>query len=868
MTKRTAQGSAAHERLGSLLDFCRSCGVTASGPMCDSCGVPLAGPRPLAQIGSLGAQADYRRGLKTVEGVVVGGNAHIYRVVERDGDVCEVVTSKVKSLKQSLRDGEWTFCGAILAASVRTACPDAQSEALRRVAVQEADDVETRRGLLVDALRMGQDELAASLGFGATELTWTTAALYAARADVAWVHRACEMLLDLPETGYPARLGIWFRAAVNTELPKHLVDRIREAAQSLHYGPPELDVAVEMLLEVLDPGRDKAALARRVRDQHDGRIPRAWLGESRSPAARLVLARHHKSESVDIGILDAVPRSILDDLIDQGALSANSLEPGDGMAWDPYVGARLDPSRLSDAELADVGHHLERARRAFEEKRPCPGDVPAEVTEQYRRWTALQGETPDADGLLAALEATGIAGAEGTVAAFLEGDCPLPPDAAIADPLVALQLARLSPTVPEAEPSALASHHRDFVGLCYAVLAREALRDWNWTKARETAQEGLRFARHEQLRDELLNLMACALWQLDQDEPAILALEAALEGDYTEALQANVAVVASSLASEKAAEHLARLVVEAPNIQLRLSAARRAVEIWGFSDEPWAQEDDLPDDLAEALRSLIAEDIPRDDFRLIIRLLADHDSDWLIGADRLSGSPLENSPEARVFMGRARGFSEFLEALSETLRADAPNWAVSLRDEAVAAALQVVIVEDPPIPAVMFGAALLEVDLQIPGDDLAVLRAFVARGIAMQIDPSEGEPADKFLKWLEAAAADLESMPPEVQDRARPAIELGFRALTAAYLEARWRQLQEAAQMHDAIGERLWGVPRRRIDFDMVRQAVAPINEFCRDTYNLMMRLRQHADAEALTYIDELMKASTELANSAARMST
>ena len=90
-------------------------------------------------------------------------------------------------------------------------------------------------------------------------------------------------------------------------------------------------------------------------------------------------------------------------------------------------------------------------------------------------------------------------------------------------------------------------------------------------------RHAFRLSDSEALRDEALNLMACAHWQLGNDEEAQQALTAAIEGSRNPSLQVNLGVVAAGLDPEVAALELARLVNEAQSLELRTVAAMKAV---------------------------------------------------------------------------------------------------------------------------------------------------------------------------------------------------------------------------------------------------------------------------------------------------
>lgn len=855
----------------SLFTFCRACGQLSEGETCAGCGTTLAAPRALRDVGALGAMITYRRLLRSHRFVVIGGTRTTYRAVSDDGSIEEIPVDKVTNYQQQLAGTTWTQAGALLAASRGSNLTQTMRATLKSEALQCAADITAQRGLLVDALRLHVDDLAGELDLSDTEIGWTWAV---SRVWRGLYTEATERLLQLPTRRYVGRLALWFKAATEGVVDGDVSQAVVDEAEELGTVSATAAVACCLLKSKLGAGPQpsrvvKLVNAAKTQDQDAAVWARSvgdapWL-ESASPRALLLQAHQGRSEPLgeDPSVLDVAPPEVLDDLIDQGAIPRAWLDEVGGLKFGAYVLARLGPERVSDEDLVSLGHDEERVRRAVLRGQPCPPDVSEEARGLYEVWSALRRADPADPALPDALEELGDFRGD-HLRAVLDDPTLLPSDELLADAFGAKLLARIS----EVEPSHVArqdltENQKEFIGYVCAWRSKEALQSWQWSTALERAKQALGFSRSEKLRDEALNLLACAHWQLGRDESALKALETALEGAYTESLQANIAVVAAELEPEKAASHLSRLVVEAPDLRLRVAAARRAVEIWGYCDEPWAATDQLPSSLAEALRSLIDEPMSIEEFGDILRLLAEYDSEWLAAPGRLNSSPHRDSVEARVWTARARGLGEFVTALSRALKGTAPpQWAAEHRDRLVALALDALVVEEPPMGAVAFGMAVLDEDLPMPEDQKAVLRAFAARGAALAIDPTEGEPAGKFLEWLEAAAQELGRMPAELRDRADTAIKIGFRSLAGAYLQSRQQMCHQAAELHDEIVDRIARVPPWAVNRQAVREAAASILSLCEDTRRIMRRIRRHVDGEVAEYIDEFVDAVRNLERS------
>lgn len=814
----------------------------------------------------------YRSGLRTRRYVIVGNaGSSTYKLVGVDGEVITAENTAVTDYQQPVT-GAWTQAGALLASSMGSDVSEAMRVSLIDQALQRATDVPGRRGLLMDAARLHRDDIGSQLDLTATEVAWTRAVTAFGRGHVA---TAAAMLLELPEGTYPARILIWYAATDQGRLSIELRDEVHPQLERLAgYGPVHA-AAVTLAQQALDGARagTEGELLQHAREASFSGLDAApWaqavsdesLARHTSPPGRLLAARGGDQEALDgsFPIIDGVHPAVLDDLIDAGAIPTGWLD-GDQDGVD-YLRARIAPDRLSDEALQRYGLDEERARRAVLAGRPQPDDLDDAAAARFEIWRSTDSDDPEeaVRALVKALQGTQPSLAD-RLLLLLDEPGRVPSDDLLDNAEVSSVLLRTWRLTDDGlRPEALSARQRDFVAVQLLARAKEELFAWRWDAALETSREALRFGRAEAIRDEALSLMGCAHWELGNDDAAIQALRSALDGAYTESLQTNIAVVAAELEPWTAGEYLARLVVEAPDLPLRLSAARKAVEIWSHSTVPWEDEDtyDLPPALAKGLRSLVADKIPLDDFRALARVLAEHDAEWLANERHLWGSPHRDTVEARIWVAKAKGMDTFVAGLAAELRrSTCPQWILSERDRIVALATDILVTDEPPPGAVGFGMVVLDHDLPMDADDLAVLRAFVARAAALTIDPSQGEPNEKFIDWLEQAVREQSRVPAAMKERAEGAIALGFAALAGSYLQARWGMLEQAAGHYDEMVDRLQSMPSYQVNWGAVREAVYPVIELCGETYGLFLRLRPHLSHELVGHVDDLLEFSNRL---------
>lgn len=822
----------------SVFDGCPGCGWVVSDVPCPGCGDQPSLPTDPVELHPLlgrvvrGGALPWRQ-----RGVVVDSRPGEVTILRAGGTVARLPERRCRHTQAPPGLARVRSpAGALLTAAAGSGLPPSTSQELHRRAMALAAGVPGGwRMLAADCAALGWVDLLAALPLPDTERTWWS-------AQAMWVAGhpadAVAALLRLPAGRYPGRIALWWRAAVTGSLPESLRDPVAAAAREFASAPPAVTVAAALLLRKIGEPTGQAGdreLVGAVRALGGDRVA-GWLDgrQGGSTAAKLLGAL---GGAVDVAALeadpalpDAAPREVLDELADRAAIPEAWFAAGE---VGRYLRARTAIDTLDDAQLIEIGGHDERARRSVRAGRPLPEDLPAEVAARFSSLpAALAG---DEAALLTCVGAAGLDPEQ--LRAALADPALLPAGALLADRSVAqLLLARST-----ADPAAWVAvdtdpHQREFAAHLALRRARSQLYAWDWSGALATGRTCLRFAVEETLRDEAHNLIAAAQWQLGNDQAASQALAAALDGEYTAALQVNFAVVASELEPRQAAEHLGRLVREAPDLPLRTSAALQAVRLWR-SGEQWQRGDPLPADLAGALRSLVVEPLEYDAFRDLVRLLATHDHEWLAGPGALDRSPHRATVAARIWTANARGPEEFVQELARALGGSPEGWVEELRDQ-----LLQDLVEELRTPgqggAWRYGLLLLEHRFPLPLSIRVVILALAVPEVCAGIDPREAEPADKFLDWLDEAATEVARLPEEERGSHQSLLRPPLSALAMSYVNSRRHQYGQAEKLYESIRAQIASVPLgMTVDAASVKRAAQPGLDLCRQTITLLQRL-------------------------------
>ena len=491
-----------------------------------------------------------------------------------------------------------------------------------------------------------------------------------------------------------------------------------------------------------------------------------------------VLASLSGSPASSLTVDTTIPLSVVDDLIDAGC--SVELE-GDWERHDRvYCVARQDPVALDDAGVIELEFAVEALRRA----RAGNLDAFGHLLSDDERFSvaiselAASGRPIDPDALASM---GGSSSAESLREALLSGqwaDLPLAIVEAtgVGDLLLNLDL-------PDREPRS-AGEAALMVRIALRK-ARDALFEWDWDGAVQRGQLGLRWSTEESVSDELMNVVAAALWMRGKRMEALQLLRKALEGQYTIPLVCNTAAVAATLDTETALRELSRLAKESPDDVMRLVAAERAFVVWRSSVE----EDDPepPAVLLSALRSLLTLNVSDDRYRQVLKILAEHDSDWMAAQPPSAFGRRGASVEARVYRARAKGFSEYISELASVHSAQPrPQWV-----EEEAAQLGGVIVaylaenlgEQSASHGVSIAMDVFSAGLPLAADMHVRLVTLVSASVAELVEDSE--PKDDFIDWALAAKKRVREIADEDRAELKRLLEASSNQLALAFLSNR-----------------------------------------------------------------------------------
>lgn len=570
------------------------------------------------------------------------------------------------------------------------------------------------------------------------------------------------------------------------------------------------------------------------------------------------------AEAIEVADL---PTSIIDDLIDRGVrrfdlTSVPAEAHVDGvpdLSLHAYVRGRLAPSDLSADEVVVLQFASEAYRRYVSGDDDVAGALPQRRLNNARVARSLKrGDIPTDvpnDELL--VEMISLIESDGTES---------PSEALLADSSVWSALIAHG-VVGSTQPLGTAAHFADVSALHGA---RSALFEWDWAKAARLSRERLRGAKREAVRDELLNIMACALWLQGRHEPALGALDSALEGEYSDALLTNAALVAAQLEPSEAVDRFVKLAREAPNAQQRAMAAERALVLWQNDDDRiWDDEDDgIPEEILEALRPLIGQPIADDRYRRIVSVLASNDDEWLAAQPMTAFGTHSETATVRVYKARAEGIVEFVTALGDELkRPGYENWVAEERDNLVSVAVKVLIDNNHELGAAFFGMTLVEANIPMEPTQRIPLVCLTVAAISQNIDTDEGEPNDVFIDWVVNAKQELAGLDEDRRDTFEPLVALAGDSLGRSFARARTRQITEAVEAFDKVTGQLRTMPSWQINHQAVQEFMAPISQFCRESWDVLSKVRPLVgDPRLLGAVDAVMTAVSDLSNRAVKV--
>lgn len=529
------------------------------------------------------------------------------------------------------------------------------------------------------------------------------------------------------------------------------------------------------------------------------------------------------------------PVELLDDLLDAGAvLHPSSLAALDGDAR-RYLRARTSPEALTEADLTILHFESELVRRLLERGGPLTARSIDNLSPEQQSAVLLAR-----DGHVDAHMAQLLGSSRASLSGFLANPtADTLSDDFLTDPsLWRLVEGRLPPdaanwTAPDG------SRRKAF--LAWSALQRSVkhLFAADWTGASDAARQVLSLSKDETLRDEALNVMACAAWQVGNGEAARAALEGALSGRRNPALQVNLGVVAATADPKVAALEYVRLSQEGEPLALRTAAALRAAAIWLGDDSEWRKStgDRMPDAIRDGLRRLVVDQLDSDTFRSVVALLAAHDSEWLATGNRLARSPHANSVAARVYLARAAGPDQLLDALSTALRDSTPEqWVVEMRDDIVNEAIALVEA-DFKAPAGMFLLAVFDKVVPITPQQRATLVPLLVLHLCGHIDPAESDLNDRFEAAL--ASAEKEALSHGLGNALDEHYATAWARLASVRVMFSINAMRSMIEAYNRLVDEMRGIPAHRLDRQAVRAAFEPIRAANADLERSLQRLPQ-----------------------------
>lgn len=858
--------------------FCWSCGAAApSADSCKACAASLE-PPTTDQDDTTGFRFIFRAGLRSSSGLALAVHHDVASLLTPSGEIKQVAMPKLKrdaSPLAGVRDPAYRLWMSV------SSVGSLQELVLRQVA-EMLSSLGRRRSFARTALERREPQGIAASGLSSTEQAWLSMWLANNTGNSGEV---VEQLAVLPKEGYPDKLELiaaHWNVCGNPEhadLMRAHIEPFETVLAALLRVALDGDSAALALLR--EPGATKqlrglafeapaaAALEAAVHASGPGADAgtieaAARTGPSASLRHALTKGRWAQGTAVDSATILALPESIVDDLIDRRLVGSGLLESAEveQLENSAYLRARLNPGALDGDELRELGHAEELARRAFMAGEDWSALLSPDhrATKRFELLSALRGGQADAGEELVPLLPDDLQRVASAVSRSLStGE--IDPDA-LADYSTWPVLAPLLPSGRELKKGGAAVHRLHEWRSLHA--ATEALFNWNWSLAAEAARDALRTADDEDVRDEALNLLACALHQQGNVEGAARALEEALEGLDSPDLIVNYGVVAAEMDPIAASNELARLALDAPSLELRLTAARRALALWG-SHIPGEDEDESPpESLVIAMRALSVEPTGLDEHASIMKFLSWADDEWLADERHTRGSPYVDSPQHRYLVARAKGPKEGIDELGALARKTAGDPFVAQECEDLAETLIRLMLDNdaPALGAAVWGMAMTDASLPLTTRQQLLLQVLVAREFAASMVNDDDRDATIRRELFDRVVCAKELIP-KLEDNDAPYGELiddTVQAIAIACLQGWDSELDAIADAYNQVIDRIGSMYRHQINRLAVRQftdpVLAAIDEIDRYVYAVRGHLK---DPKLVGHLDDLRRHAADL---------
>lgn|GEM_PF-5515478 len=705
---------------------------------------------------------------------------------------------------------------------------------------------EVRRAA-IELARAGLVEFIPYLELTTAEIEWWSTL---AHIRLGQYQTALDSLAALPENRYPLRMGL--SKALERE-----IGIVRTDDDLVPRGDGQyFAISVEMFKSLAKTARIDPLVVEKLTSNRLPTSPLEFVGKKSSQTLHFIeMVRQGSVIDTTAQITSGISLSLLDDLIDSGMqfppATIAKLKAVDRV----YLTGRLNPERLLDQEVADLQFHKEETRRRviagdinqLSDMEEIPSDIRARA--QFARDKVFSDVIrEDLPQWVAAIE---------TFANASENLRTIPPEITQEGILWSYGAEVLGQEVVD-YPLANDDSSRRFLSWACLNVAQNFLYERKTEFAISAAKSALMQAQTEQLKDEALNLIACAHWLDERDSESISALQMALAGNRNESLQVNLGVVAATSNPETAALELARLVSESDSIELRSNAAMRAAGMWLNDEKPWKSDvkDGMPPAIRDALRIIVTEPITIETFVFVARVLSHQDPQWLANKGNLGRSPHGGTIEARVLCARAAGFDQFIAELTSVFRQPSPSqWVIDERDNFVDALINQ-SKSDFELGAAMFLAGAIDNGLPVIDKHRILISPLSVLEMCAALDPEKGEPQDRF--YTDLMTTQNRFINHVDYSGWDDLYQMAWDRLTAIHCLANHKLLSRLSEIHDDGVNQLSKLPAHQIDQAGVRKFFSPLVD---DSQVIERSLRRFVGKSSDSDIQQLLTDVLKFAN-------
>lgn len=404
------------------------------------------------------------------------------------------------------------------------------------------------------------------------------------------------------------------------------------------------------------------------------------------------------------------------------------------------------------------------------------------------------------------------------------------------------------------------------------MTAIQKLHIWKWMESSQFAQLGLRVSRNEDIRDELLNVIAASFAMRGENRKSMDALLQAVAGKWNLNLQTNLVLVAMGESPETAVSHLSHLILGATSVEERLAACQLASEIWGKLNQKrdGNKEEPLPANVSDAFYDLLTQPgLSEKDFFTLGISLADSNAAEFKKKNIVSKSPHKSSVSGRLLDAAARDFGDFAVELikAENLgQLSNKPWLQDRLDSMVDELNDLFISNEIKEKPVNFAFGLIDAGLKCNSLERLSLLAFMIWNLSDVFTDENDVPKDDFIKWIEGAYDKFKEIG-AFSDRQKEHVELvkGFvqsalNSLLFLYARGNWNiAIQVEKNVNQILQENSRWFPNR----SGIQSASRDVVEWCDSANSACQRLRRRSDDKDLNdHVDELLKYVNQFRNS------